>query len=275
MASGGSLFLVPIKQFTRKIPQINIYEEVVKMRLGKLKGISFLAIIISLAACAPNAVVKPVPLAGMNQHAVAYPLREYVIVAGDVIDVKFAFHPEYNELNLPVRPDGRVSLQFAPDVKAAGLTPLQLRERLMRVIASELNKPEISINLRTYAAQKIFVDGEVGAPRFIEYKDATTVMTAITQVGGLRETARLSNVIVIRKDFDGKPVATMVDLRKVIDGTDFKQDIALMPMDIVYVPKSNIARVDKWMEEYITRVIPGLGSPLTYYWAGQSANHSY
>ncbi|HEY3277994.1 MAG TPA: polysaccharide biosynthesis/export family protein [Syntrophorhabdaceae bacterium] len=243
------------------------------MRLGKLKGISVLAIIIGLAACAPNAVIDPAPFASLNQHALAYPLKEYVIVPGDVIDVKFAFHPEYNELNLPVRPDGRVSLQFAPDVNAAGLTPLQLRERIMRVIASELNKPEIAINVRTYAEQKVFVDGEVGGPRFIELKGATTVMTAITQAGGLRETARLSNVIVIRKDFDGKPAATMVDLRKVIDGSDFKQNIALMPMDIVYVPKSNIARVDKWVEEYITRVIPGLGSPLTYYWAGQSVNN--
>ena len=90
-------------------------------------------------------------------------------------------------------------------------------------------------------------------------------MTAIIQAGGMRESARLSNVIVIRQDFEGKPVGTMVDLRKVIDGTDFSQNIYLMPYDIVYVPKSNIARVDKFVDEYISRVIPGLSGPASQF----------
>jgi len=97
------------------------------MRLGRLKSISVLVAVISLAACAPNSLVAPTPPALLNQQAIAYPQQNYVIVAGDVVDIKFAYHPEYNELALPVRPDGRISLQFAPDVKVAGLTPSQLR----------------------------------------------------------------------------------------------------------------------------------------------------
>jgi len=143
----------------------------------------------------------------------------------------------------------------------------------MKKVAVELNKPEIAVNVRTYAEQRVFVDGEVMGSRFVELKGITTVMTAIAQAGGLRETARLSNVIVIRKDFDGKPAGTSLDLRSVIDGTDFSQDIRLMPLDIVYVPKSNIARVDKFVDEYINKLIPGLGSPLMYYYSATQYNH--
>jgi hypothetical protein len=82
-------------------------------------------------------------------------------------------------------------------------------------------------------------------------------MRAIAQARGLRETARISNVIVIRKDFEGKPMAANLNLSNVINGTDLSQDIYLMPYDIVYVPKSNIARVNKFVDEYINRVVPG------------------
>jgi hypothetical protein len=51
-------------------------------------------------------------------------------------------------------------------------------------------------------------------------------------------------------------MAANIDLGKVIDGTDLSQDIYLMPYDIVYVPKSNIARVNKFVDEYINRVVP-------------------
>jgi polysaccharide biosynthesis/export protein len=218
-----------------------------------------------ITACAPNAVINPVSIGPLDQQARNYPQKEYIIAAGDTLDIKFVHNPEFNELALPVRPDGRISLQLMPDFKIAGMTPSQLRDILMKTHASELKNPDVMINVRTFSDHKVFVDGEVEEPKLIELKGPTTIMTAITQAGGMRETARLSNVILIRKDFEGRPVGTQVDLRKVIDGTDFSQNIYLMPHDIVYVPKSNIARVDKWINEYITQVIPGLAGFNPYY----------
>jgi polysaccharide biosynthesis/export protein len=225
---------------------------------------------IALAACAPNAVVNPTNMKQLDQQARAHSEVEYVIAPGDVLDIKFTYNPEFNELALPVRPDGRISLQLAPDVKVAGLTPSQVRDLLSKNYGAELKRPESAVIVRSFGSRKVFVDGEVAGPRFVDLIMPTTLMRAITQAGGMRETARLSNVIVIRPDFEGKPVGTMVDLRKVIDGTDFSQDIYLMPFDIVYVPKSNIARVDKFVSEYITQLIPGLGSLSPYNYIGNT-----
>jgi polysaccharide biosynthesis/export protein len=145
---------------------------------------------------------------------------------------------------------------------------------LVQNYASELKKPEVTLILKSFSFQKVLVDGEVMFPGAIDLKGPTTVMNAIAQAKGARETARLSNIIVIRKDFNGKTAGTNVDLTKVIDGTDFSQDITLMPYDIVYVPKSNIARVDKFMDEYFNRVMPlGAISPFLSYYAVTNVNH--
>jgi polysaccharide biosynthesis/export protein len=229
-------------------------------------GVGLLIVLMSAAACAPNAVVSPAPLYELDRQARVHTEEEYIIGAGDVLDVKFIYNPEFNELALPVRPDGRISLQLVPDIQVAGMTPSRLRDVLSEKYGAELKKPDAAVIIRSFGSKKVYIDGEVAGPRFVELVMPTTVMRALAQVGGLRETARLSNVIVIRKDAEGKPVGTMLDLRKVIDGTDFSQDIYLMPYDIVYVPKSNIARVNKFVEEYISKVIPTVGAlnPYTY-----------
>ena len=217
----------------------------------------FVGLLILLVSCAPNAVRSPASIAQMDQQSRAYPQREYIIAAGDTLDIKFLNNPELNEIGVTVRPDGRISLQLAPEIKAAGLTPNQLREFLNQRYSTEVKKPETTIIVRSFSDQKVFVDGEVVLPGLIELKGPTTVMRAIAQARGLRESARISNIIVIRKDFEGNPLSANIDLAKVINGTDMTQDIQLMPYDIVYVPKSNIARVNKFVDEYINRVVPG------------------
>ena len=98
-------------------------------------------------------------------------------------------------------------------------------------------------------------------------------MNAIAQARGAKDTARLSNVIVIRKDFNGKPAGTNLDLRRVIDGTDYSQDITLMPYDIVYVPKSNIARIDLFVMQYINQATPlAAAMPFVAYYSATRSN---
>jgi polysaccharide biosynthesis/export protein len=234
-------------------------------------------IAVLLAACAPNTVINPTPVSQFDQQARSYAQapKEYIIEVGDVLDFKFMYNAELNELAVPVRPDGRISLQLAQDIPAAGTTPTQLRTTLNEKYAAELKKPEIAIIVRSFGGQKIFVDGEVNYAGPVDFKGRMTLFQAIAQARGLRETARLSNIIVIRKDFEGKPMAANLDIRKVINGTDLSQDIALMPYDIVYVPKSQIANWLKFVDEYINRAVPGgfpgwseFYNPYTYAFGG-------
>ena len=110
----------------------------------------FFGILLSVVACAPNTVVNPTPIAAFEKSATLAPQKDYLIGVGDVLDIKFTYNPELNELAVPVRPDGRISLQLTADIQAANLTPNQLRGVLIEKYAAEIKKPEIAVIVRTF-----------------------------------------------------------------------------------------------------------------------------
>lgn len=215
--------------------------------------------IFMLASCG-TVVKNPVAITDPNFQA-AIPEKAYKINVGDTLDIKFYHNPELNETVI-VRPDGRISLQLVQDVMVSGRTPDELRKVLMEGYKSEVRKPEIVIIVRTFNNNKIYVDGEVLKPGMLPLLGEMTVLQSVASAGGFKETARLEEIIVIRKGKDGKPGALTVNMKPVIDGTDIAQDFALAPNDIVFVPRSSVANVNLWMEQYIRKNIPlpvGLG----------------
>jgi protein involved in polysaccharide export with SLBB domain len=200
------------------------------------------------------------PSAQLDSQARTFPAPDYLIQAGDDLEIQFLYNPELNQ-KLPVRPDGRISLPVIKEVMVVGMSPSKLEELLTQKYAPELKMPNITVIVRSFTAQKVFVDGEVGRAGLVPLSGPTTVLQAIAQAGGLRDTARRTQVLVIRRNQDGPFFTCVVDLKKAIDGTDKSQDISLMPYDIVYVPKSAIADVNLWMQQYISANIP---FPLLY-----------
>ncbi len=213
----------------------------------------YILIALVLTACATT-VNNPAPVQGLPQPADSS-VSEYRIRAGDLLDIKFFYNSELNE-QVTVRPDGRISLQLANDLMAGGLTPAELTEQLKKRYATEIDNPEITVIVRTFSYQRVFVDGEVYKAGLIPLVGQMTVLQAITQAGGKKDSAFLEGVIVIRR-MPGDKLATMqLNLEKAIDNSDMSQDIALVPNDIVFVPKSTIANVNVWVDQYIRKNIP-------------------
>lgn len=142
------------------------------------------------------------------------------------------------------------------EIIASDLTPAQLTDLLTQKYAPTLQRPEITVIVRSFGSQRVYVDGEVAKPGIVPLVGFVTVLQAISQAGGLKDAARRGEVIVIRHGTANKPIALTVNIEKVIDGTDMRQDIALKPFDIVYVPKSAIANVNVWVDQYIRRNLP-------------------
>ena len=213
-----------------------------------------LIVLSSLTSCAP-AVKNPSSEGYAEAQARLYPEREYKIQLGDQLDIKFYYNPELNE-QVIVRPDGRISLQLVHEIIASGLTPAELTTLLAKKYATELEKPEITVIIRSFSAQRVYIDGEVNRPGLVNLTGYMTVLQAISQAGGLKETARIHEVIVIRRKVDNTPYVMTVDLEKAIDGSNTSQDIALMPLDIVYLPKSPIANLNQWVDQYIRKMLP-------------------
>lgn len=207
-----------------------------------------------LSACS-TVVRNPTPLDYPGVQAAAVPADEYHIQVGDQLDVKFFYQPELNE-SVTVRPDGRISLQLVQELKIVGMTPSQLTEKLTKAYSAELAKPSITVIVKAFNSQRVFVDGEVYKAGLVPMMGPMTVLQSIAQGGGMKDTARTSEVIVIRRVAENKVASLVVNLDYAIDGTDMRQDILLQPNDIVFVPKTPIANVDVWVDQYIRRLIP-------------------
>ncbi|MGA3115088.1 MAG: polysaccharide biosynthesis/export family protein [Syntrophobacteraceae bacterium] len=232
---------------------------------NSIRRATVIIILVFLSSCYSGPVVlNPTPVGAPGTQVVQTD-QEYIINVGDKLNLKFFYNPELNE-EIDVRPDGRISLQLVQEVVAAGRTPAELTKELKEKYSSDLTNPEVTVIVRSFNAHKVFVDGEVGKPGLVGLVGSMTVLQAIANSGGLKETARPNEVVIIRKGPDGKPMAIPVNLQAVISGTDINQDIGLAPYDIVYVPKSNIAMTDKWMDEYVTKTVGVFAS--FAYWYG-------
>lgn len=185
--------------------------------------------------------VEPTSMGNGKEHEqISIDDPRYIIQPGDQLSVKFFFNPELNEEDLVVRPDGHISLQLVHEVKAADLTPAQLKGVLEKKYVGQLKNPEIAVIVRSIREPyRIYVDGEVKTPGEYEMVGSLSVLQAIARAGGMKEdTAKKSDVKVIREDQDGQRFVINVDLDGALNGGDLSQDIRLLPSDMVYVPRS-------------------------------------
>lgn len=228
--------------------------EVFISEMKKVIAANFLFLLLLLIACT-HVVKNPTPLSQHSIQTSPYTEQEYRIQVGDQLDIKFFYNPELEE-QVTVRPDGRISLQLVREIMTAGLTPAELTDLLTKKYAKELKMPEVTVIVRSFGSQRVYVDGEVAKPGIVPLVGFVTVLQAISQAGGMKDAARRGEVIVIRHGTANKPIALTVNVERIIDGTDMRQDIALKPFDIVYVPKSPIANVNVWVDQYIRKNIP-------------------
>jgi protein involved in polysaccharide export with SLBB domain len=211
--------------------------------------------------------VACVPVNGQYQEGLTSPLPEPKVVLrpGDEIELKFPYWAELNDTQI-IRPDGIITLALIDSVQTRGLTPEELDEKLTKLYESKIKDPVISVVVRTLVDQRIYVGGEVNTPGLLTLQGDVNVLQAAINAGGFKETARIDHVIVIRMDKDGKAVPYKVDLSKGLHGAEPKDTFLLQPNDVVYVPKTAIANLNKFVNQYVTELFlfRGIGVGLSY-----------
>ena len=193
---------------------------------------------------------------------------EYTLQTGDVIDIKFFYNPKLNEL-VTIRPDGKISLQLVDEVLAVGLTPAELDRILTEKYTKVIRQPEVAVIVKEFVGQQVYVGGEVKVPGVIPISGKLTALQAIFQAGGFRETAHPASVVIISMNMEMKPVARKINIKKIISGKAPEKDNFLRPFDIVYVPKTFIAKADRFVDQYIRKMIPGTLSAGFSYFVGK------
>ena len=133
---------------------------------------------------------------------------------------------------VPIRPDGMISLPLLNDVKAQGLTPMELREVLMRRFGEYMPSPEVSVIVQEIHSPKATVLGEVVHPGRYDLKGKTTVLDVLAAAGGLTEFAARSRIVVLR---DGGTRVNRIRFNYDKALMDGESNFDLRPGDIVLV----------------------------------------
>ena len=181
--------------------------------------------------------------------------ENYRIQPGDQLDLSFYLNSEFNDEVL-VRPDGKITLRLVGSIPAAGLTPEQLAKEIDTAYSSELRDPAASIHVKSMPSREVYVAGRVTKPGAIPLEPGMTAMEAISDAGGFLDDATDKSVLLIRRDICGVPHGTKLDLDAAVNKQGSEENVALMPRDMLVVPRSTIGNVDLFVQQYIKNVMP-------------------
>ena len=163
------------------------------------------------------------------------PPADYVIGAGDVLTVTYWRDKDMTG-DYIVRPDGKITLPLVNDVEAIGLTPDQLKDRLLKASAKMFVDPSITVGLKEINSRKVYITGGVQKPGPYDLLAPMTVLQLISTAGSLSEFVDGKNIVIIRNE-GGKQTSFKFNYKEVTAGKRLEQNILLKPGDTVSVPE--------------------------------------
>lgn len=199
----------------------------------------FSLILVNVSVAAPDDVAKN---------------EKYIIGAGDVLEISVWNHPELTK-EVSVRPDGWISLPLAGEVPAGGMSPGGLSETIKEKLLQYLKDPNVSVIVSKYKSKKILVLGEVKKPGMYQYEGGLTAFEAIGLAAGYNSHAQLKSILIVRNPYS-KPVFYVANLYKVIHNADMRDNLSLLPGDIVYVPQNFIGNFGDFMDYWMQKIRP-------------------
>ena len=193
-----------------------------------------------LSACAGN-YSSP----GQIERALdrqAEPVSEYRIGPTDVLRISVWRNDDLSA-QVPVRPDGRVSLPLLGDVEARGRTPEELARVVEQGLEEFIREPKVSIIVNQMGSHefthRVRVTGAVRQPASQPWREGMTVLDIVLGAGGLNEFAS-SNRATLYRELDGEVVAIPVKLDDVLKKGDVSTNYRLLPGDILAVPERRL-----------------------------------
>jgi polysaccharide export outer membrane protein len=157
----------------------------------------------------------------------------YTVGPGDVLQITVWKNDTLSRA-LPVRPDGKISMPLLHDVQAAGLTAMQLRDKIATALGEFMPNPEVAVSVSEVRSMRVSILGEVAKPGVLELRGQTTILEVIAMAGGFKDFASPSKITVIRIDEAGKTKRIRFNYNKAI-GSD-EENLVLRSGDVVVVP---------------------------------------
>jgi len=139
-------------------------------------------------------------------------------------------------VDVPVRPDGKISVPLLDDVQAADLTPTELKEVLTREYTEYVTSPHVTVIVLEMNSRFVSVLGGVNREGRIPLTHELRVLEAIAASGGFSTFADKNNVRIVRRQPDGSEKEYRFDYSSYIHGKAPGTNIILANGDTIIVP---------------------------------------
>src|SRR6267154_4398644 len=170
----------------------------------------------------------------------------YQLHSSDVLELSFPFTPEFNQA-VTIQPDGYITLRGVESIKVDGKTIPELVDLLRSTYAKILHDPVINVELKDFEKPYFIVGGEVGHPGKFDLRGDTTATEAVAIAGGLRESAKHSEVVLFHRVPDGWTQVKKLNMKKMLKDGNLDEDAYLQPGDFLYVPKNAMSKIGKFI----------------------------
>ena len=153
---------------------------------------------------------------------------------GDVVNISF---PGSSTLNTTqqIRRDGKIVIPLIGEITAAGMTPVQLQDELIKLYAPQVATKQIIVTVQS-STYRVYVSGAVLRSGPVQSDSPLSVLDAIMEAGGFDTTkANLKAVVVVRQGPEGT-TKFKLNLDAAMKGAKQKPFL-LEPSDIVFVPE--------------------------------------
>lgn len=161
--------------------------------------------------------------------------QEYTIGPGDVLQLSFWQDPTLNT-TVRVGQDGYISVDIIGRIEAAGKTPLQLQDDIVRQMSRLNNRiSQAVVRVTEYNYRYVFVTGQVNEPGKLTFEQIPDLVTILNEAGWITPQGDLSRVTIIRGGEEAGDVQ-VVDVAAAIASGDVASLPAIHRQDAIDVP---------------------------------------
>ena len=200
----------------------------------KFKVLMCMTALLLVSACSTKNVVIEQPV----ETSIGL-VEEYLLGIGDSVDISVWRNNDLS-VSVVVRPDGKLSVPLAGDIKVDGKSTLTLSKEIEEKLSTYIRNPKVTVIVTSPTSaefiHRIRVTGAVVNQRSIPYRKGITVLDVILEAGGVSAFANGDESKLYRQTENGAKVYPIF-LNDILEKGILDSNYTLYPQDIITVPE--------------------------------------
>jgi len=165
--------------------------------------------------------------------------QDYIVGEGDLLKITVYDHDDLTT-TARVSGDGVIVFPLIGQIEVRGLTVARITEKITaRLADGYVVNPQVSIFIQEFKSKKAFIMGEVNRPGLYVLPWQTTLLSVLSEAGGLTKDAGDTAIIKRKSNSPDKAEsAVTVDLRDLVIKGDTSLDVPITDGDSIYIAKA-------------------------------------